>query len=597
MQQERTLPQDTLARFGAVIVTARDLRERIELMPWPEKGFSSDQDSSKMKALSSLIAEKLLSLEASVMNVGESEETALMLQGLERVLARDELYRREVRAKINVSEKEIREGLKRYAAELRVLMVGARSQSDAGKLYDRLSLSSDIESEIRRIDRSMFVEQDTITVNFGGLDVPFEDEVYGLVRFKPGPPLQSQFYGWVVPVLLDAKANPVYLKQTITERRKRVEEEIRRRNEDVRAGTYSGSVLKSKHAASDSVMFERFAGTLLATIEKDSASHRNGGAFMILPEDLDKTSRLLHTHLGEFFVHMESGGMTLGEVIEAFRYERFAFSSLDPRRFRFALNNCIRVVVQGELLGREALKQNLHFARNVRHDLEMWRSHRVARQLLWRIVDTVGVNDEELMAYLARQGEAFTARFEVDIQEVLSEKVDLAAALYDSLQKGSSFFEIARRYSTRKEWAANGGRSGFFPISQYPRLGFTAMVTDTGKIVGPIVLEDGLSILRVLGKRSKQGEAATDFDSLMSRTRANLLIKKRAEVVNGYLSDLASKYSLEVRKNSLRSLRLNPVTMFTNRYMGFGGVMNAVPMLMPQWEWLRDWEKRFKITP
>ena len=57
------LSLDTLARVGSSIITERDLLERIELMPWEGKDKPNEYDSSKIKALNSLVAERLLAVE------------------------------------------------------------------------------------------------------------------------------------------------------------------------------------------------------------------------------------------------------------------------------------------------------------------------------------------------------------------------------------------------------------------------------------------------------------------------------------------------------------------------------------------------------
>ena len=37
--------------------------------------------------------------------------------------------------------------------------------------------------------------------------------------------------------------------------------------------------------------------------------------------------------------------------------------------------------------------------------------------------------------------------------------------------------------------------------------------------------------------------------------------------------------------------------MFTQRFMGFGGMMTAVPLLMQQWEWMKEYEQLAKVIP
>lgn len=67
---QEVFPRDTLAKVGSTMITGRDLLERIEFMPWRGKDRPSERDSSKIQALNSLMAEKLLAMEAIRRDIG-----------------------------------------------------------------------------------------------------------------------------------------------------------------------------------------------------------------------------------------------------------------------------------------------------------------------------------------------------------------------------------------------------------------------------------------------------------------------------------------------------------------------------------------------
>jgi parvulin-like peptidyl-prolyl isomerase len=87
--------QDTLAVAGSRAITAADLVERIEWMPWPDKQ-RADMDSAKVRALQSLVGEALLAGEARRQALGDSGRVAAMRTSLEKALVRDALYRQVV---------------------------------------------------------------------------------------------------------------------------------------------------------------------------------------------------------------------------------------------------------------------------------------------------------------------------------------------------------------------------------------------------------------------------------------------------------------------------------------------------------------------
>ena len=100
-QERAVLPQDTIARIGKSAITAREFLERLELVPFPRKYKPSQIDSVKVRALYSLIAEKVLANEAKRENLSEDNITKLMHHELENLFIRDELFKREVEANAN----------------------------------------------------------------------------------------------------------------------------------------------------------------------------------------------------------------------------------------------------------------------------------------------------------------------------------------------------------------------------------------------------------------------------------------------------------------------------------------------------------------
>ncbi len=594
---QRLLPADTLARVGGHIITGADLLERIELMPWEGKDKRSLHDSSKIKALYSMVAEKLLALEAVRQKVGEDTETALMRKALEKMFVRDELYAQEVLSRVEVSREEIQQGLKKFALELRVVALPVLSESDAGLLYGELLKSTNRSSTLARFGPSFLTARDTLTVNFGGLDIPFEDAAYAIGKDKLSRPFYSNVYGWVVVLLLDKRINPQYAQKIPREQKRVVESVIRRRKEDTIAGRYYGSVLRSKRGRADSTLFEMFSEQVLTILRSDSAGHTSDGVYVVLPEDVDQLLKLLRPHLDKALIYIEDGDMSLGEVIEAFRYYRFSFSSLQEKFFKRRLNNCVKVVLEGELMAREGMRRGLQYSQKVRHDLSVWSDYWSARLLMRAIFDTVQVSEDEVFDFLARNAGAFGKTYEVNIREILSDSLETAFWLLQKIRGGEDMAKLARRWSRRKGWATRNGESGFFVVAEHPELGFRAAAEDIGKIVGPISVPGGYSIFEVLQKRRVDGTDLRDIDPLIENLRRRLLDEKGRSILNRKIVQIGKAYDLEIFEEKVRALPVGMIQMFTRRYVGFGGFMTAVPMLYPQTEWIKEWRRALDVLP
>ncbi len=709
------LPTDTLAKVGTTVITARDLIERIELMPWPEKEKPREHDSSKVKALNSIIAERMLAMEGKQFNVGNDEVTQLKMRAMEKLFVRDELFKRKVKDNVKISEEEIRDGLVKFAWELPLVAIGVKDRFAGDSLYRILRRNPDLGPGLHKYPVEFVTVVETVKVNFGGLDTSFEKEVYDLGKKKFSKPFVSQSYGWVVAVLLERTSNPVYEKMTWGDRRYRVDETIRRKKETAAANQYYNSILIPRKAKADSAVFKTFAGGLRTLLLRDSTGHKRSGLFAVTSEDVDELLAIFAPELNKNFIEMEDKAMTFGEVIEAFRNEPFGFPSLDARRFETSLNGFVRTVVQSELVAREGFRQNLQHSEHVRHDLDLWSGYWVSRHFMWILNDTVRVDQGELVKTMMENLPVIGDVYRVNVQEILCDSMTTVERVFESLAKGISLDSLARKYSKRQTWAATGGVSGYFPLSQHPELGCRAMLADTAQLIGPVRLSEGYSIFKVLGKRrssigeypeddslsiniranlpvigdiyrvnvqeilcdsmttvervfeslakgisldslarkySKRGawaaaggvsgyfplsqhpelgrramladtaeligpvklsegysifkvlgkkristEEYPEVDSLRINIKANLTARKRQQSMNVYLASLAKKYSVEIYYRNLNAVEIQPANMFTRRIIGFGGVVTAAPMLYPNWEWVKEWRDGGKILP
>ncbi len=110
---------DTLAWVGPDAITLRDLRQRLELMPFAGRSGGRDADTVKALALEALIAEKLLAREADARQLGEQGASAplpRMRAALESALLRDALYRREIAGRAQAAPAQIDSLLRTWPA-------------------------------------------------------------------------------------------------------------------------------------------------------------------------------------------------------------------------------------------------------------------------------------------------------------------------------------------------------------------------------------------------------------------------------------------------------------------------------------------------
>jgi parvulin-like peptidyl-prolyl isomerase len=279
-----------------------------------------------------------------------------------------------------------------------------------------------------------------------------------------------------------------------------------------------------------------------------------------------------------------------------FRYEYFVSSDLEGVRFKSQLNEEIKRLVSCEILAREGRKQYLQNSEAVQRDLRPWTDFWAARALFYQMRDSVSVSDDDVLQHLIQYKKIFGPKYEVNVREILCPSPENMSQAMDELQRGSPFSDVAQQFSIRSDWAKNGGESGYFLVSQHPDIGFHALYADTGKLIGPLHLTDGYSIFKIIGKRRTKG-ASTDFDTLRQNIKTKLLIEKRKQTIDRFIANLARRQQVTINYSALKNVKITAIPMFTRRRIGFGGTMSAEPMLLQQWDWIKEFQKPINILP
>ncbi len=576
---------DTLASMQSGVITARDLRERLELMPWPGKEKAAQADSIKAKALSALISEKLLAAAFDRSGLQETPDIRRLRRGLENVFLRDLLYKEVAVLKAVVSGEQMERGAARAAEERDVMVFQVRSELDGVFLAHQLGEISSRDSLVRSYTDARVLRSSSVVVKYGTMEQQVEDAAYGLEPGRVSAPVWSQSDGWLVMVLLDRRPTSNAEMQDPAESRRAVERIELARSEAKYAKDFFFGLLAREQAQADSTIFEAFASALEHRWQEDSTAYRESGTYMFTSDLVDVLAGDLGVVLDSTLVRTAHGPLPLGEILELLRYESWGVPTLDPLTLRIELNERIKAMVANELLAQEARRRGYGRRESFRRDMRVWDDFWKSRRLYDSIVDTVDVSSEEMADYLIGRNDVFGDRFEVNVIEMLVPTDTDMRSVLQQLGSGRPFAELAAERTIRMEWKKDGGVSGFFKVGAHPEIGYRALLADSGALIGPVRLKEGFSVFLPLAKRAADGRTF-DNGAFRSGLHARLVQEKRRSVPAAYVQELARQEGLTVNAEALQQMLVTQVNMFTRRYIGFGGIMTAVPMLSSQWDWL-----------
>ncbi len=473
-----SLPTDTLATVGTRAVTARDLIERIELMPWQGKDKPSQMDSAKVKALQSLVAEQILSMEAAAQGIVDDSTFRMLSRNVEKLMVRDELYKREVQGKVSVTQDEIRQGLNRFARKVNALMINAGSEAEGAALSKMLRSGVRLDT----LARAKKLVIDTARVKFGMLEKSQEDAVYSLSSGKPvSDPLNVPRLGWVVLYLLDRSPDPEYSKLSQSDRQKVVTQKITRRKEAARASVYVADELASRRAEVKPAAFQLVAETLHDLFEGDTGFYRNEAGYR-LDKVAGAAEARLEAHLDDVLVDLGEEGMTVQDVLEAWRNFDFLIPTLEKKEFLRQVNGAIREIVVREFLTREGYRRKLEQTDAVRHDVEVWMNSWLANALSQKIVSGTTVTEQEVTDYLVSHPDEVGNSYLVNIREILSDSLPTALSLLERIIAGEDFKKLAGGPTqSGRDGLLRVGNRGTLPLAGCRRSGFSRWRATPGR--------------------------------------------------------------------------------------------------------------------
>ncbi len=401
LAQEDQLTEEPVARVGSRAISCGEFLQRYEFGPGLERQTKGKTGENKQVVLVSLIAEKLLAEEARVQGLAAIPEFRTAVKDAERLLVRDELYRREVREKVTLSEQEVQQALALSGRRLKVRLVFSPTEEEARFLQRQISSGTPLEALVLDGDSTGTIARtDTLTVRWGEGNPTVEGLCYAL---RPGETSQAARFDdgfYFFKVVSEAWISGSGVRERKSER-ERVERELRRRREEERTFQYMTTVLRGKAAQVRRPVFKQVVDGIVE-IARSEPGRPQAVAFD--EKMLAILSTRLKTIWNDPFVDFPHAQWSVGETLQRLRESGFALSAPVERTCRKSLDDRLRSLVFQEELTEEGYRNHLDRAARVTGQLRMWDDSYLASLLRNRIADSVLVRTADVVAYRKQMG-------------------------------------------------------------------------------------------------------------------------------------------------------------------------------------------------
>ena len=258
------------------------------------------------------------------------------------------------------------------------------------------------------------------------------------------------------------------------------------------------------------------------------------------PALIEGNSTPLYTYKG--------GEITLGQVQEFLRRRNISFGLADSAQAAVALN---RYFLEAHLIQEAARKDGFYQTPEMQKFVE-----RTANTKLLEIVrksviaDLIDLSEEDVRHYYDTHLETFRHSEAVWIEEVLLPTQADALQVKDQIEAGAPFDQFVDK-SLRADAQKYNGRYHFHMLgkARYPVLVPAVFQGQQGQLEGPLQVEGGYSVFRVLEREESSIEP---FEAVQQRARALVRLERETQALNAFLVQLREKYAGQIKIYSER---------------------------------------------
>jgi len=585
--------EQKLAKVGNRFITEGEYLERYELSPGINRHNKKLTEFSKTDFLYTLIAEKLWALEAASMGLDTIEVMKFSRTAFEKMFVRDELYRREILEKIEITDEELFEGYTKNSTILKVNFLFSDDEEEIYHLYNLLNIGIPFDTIL--FESPEFEEQrEPIEIVYGQMDKNIEDSLFLLKIEEYTTPILTPD-GWYIFILKNRTEQMLRNVEDIENSKNTVGKIIKARKEQNLYTEFYYNFFGDKSVDVNPILFESLAQKINRVIseKKKNEKIKDGDPVYLLADEV----LLIEQQFGDdslkmVYILFDDEPITVKSFLRTLAYDGFSITETGIVKLRAILDLKTREIIEQELLAREGYKRNIHLSPEVQAQIQMWFDNYLFQILQNQFLDSSYVSDEEVYNYYRSVTTNENNQVMINIVEVLTDSLELVQFILNELKRGTDIRELAKKY-TKREWTKErGGEFGLFKAGNYGEIGRMASQMEVGDIYGPLELPEGYSIFKLIDKRNKDDVPPAPFEKLKDEYSVQLSHIKLKAKMNNYTVQLALKYGLQIDWNFLNAIEVTNINSFAIRRLGFGGKITAVPLLAPNNSWVESYLKK-----
>lgn len=209
-------------------------------------------------------------------------------------------------------------------------------------------------------------------------------------------------------------------------------------------------------------------------------------------------------------------------------------------------------LIKREVLYEEAKKKDLAKSEEFKRRVEEFKKITLINMLLEQELKNLPqVTEKDAKDYYEKNKDQFIKPTEVRLSQIVVKNEEEAKKVYEKIDKGEDFGNIAKELSKDEKTKASGGDIGFFKKGQLsPQIENVTFNLKKGQISMPLNLNGNLYIFKVTDVKG----TAVEFEQIKEQLTEQLRAKKQQEWFNSYIEELKKKHKVEVNEKALQEI-------------------------------------------
>ena len=583
-----------VAKIGNISISQKEFLERFELTPQADRQMKDIKEALKKDFLYTLIAEKLLAKEALEQNVDTSEIVRYNLNEFKKMFVRDALYRKEIMDKSRSLADTLLDSYIYNPSTLNVKYIFSDKEKEINNIYNLLKKGEPFDSLYVELAPA---DTNKMTISIGQLDTETENKLFSV---------KQNYYS--IPILIDddwfifkvTKRNFPILEKTKgwEEEYKKLDKVAKQRAEDIYFNEFKTKFFAGKKIEANGWLLKSLAEKVSSILAKKQSTQNAGDDIYLESKDLlEIESEFGKDSLDLTYIKFGSENIMLKDFIRSFRFDYLSTKKTDYQTVGGILNSRTKKYIEQTLLAEEGYKEKLQNTPEVIDSYNMWRDNYLNQLIQSEFIDSSKVTDDEAYAYYSKNKKGIPQPKQVNIVEVLTDNLDVADKVLHELEAGVDIHQLAKLYSKRSSTKKTNGEFGYFPVTMYGEIGRVASKMEVGQVYGPLKIDDGYSIFKLIGKKDETVKPPEAYEKEKDEIKRELGYKKMHNALENYIVKLANKYGVEINDEVLKKIPVTSTNAMVYRLLGFGGKITAVPLVSPNSDWYKQWLESKKVLP